>query len=324
MLVRPQQARFLEKFRKPYRKPHSPSIHCDRLNYPGPAKLDILSPDAENLSIMIKRSYLLTRVMGIPVRVHITLLILLPILALQFAPWFGTAGFFFGLICAAGVFIGVALHELGHSWVAIRKGCHVHEIMLLPIGGVAKMTNIPSQPKDEFFVAFAGPATSALLALLCRIIGGVFAAIGSAPLAILFFILSAVNMALFLFNLLPSFPMDGGRIFRAFMTPRIGRVKATALAAKIGRIMAIAFGIFGLFNGNLILILITVFIYQAAGAEYRAVVAQQMQREWFTIEQEAEAEVSPPPYARQPKSVWKEWKQKTHAFFSDLFKNWQE
>lgn len=272
---------------------------------------------------MIKRSYLLTQVMGIPVRVHITLIILLPFLALQFAPWFGTAGFFFGLLSAAGVFVCVALHELGHSWVAIRKGCRVREIMLLPIGGVAKMNQIPSRPKDEFLVAIAGPATSAALALLCRMIGGLFIHLGLVSLAMLFFILCAVNLTLFLFNLLPSFPMDGGRIFRAFMTPRIGRLKATAIAARVGRIMAVAFGIFGLFHGNFILVLIAIFIYQAAGAEYRAVYAQQMSQEWFTVGQPADIEVSPPPYARNAKSVWKEWKNKTNAFFNDLFKNWQ-
>lgn len=272
---------------------------------------------------MIKRSYLLTSVMGIPVRVHITLIILLPFLALRFAPWFGRAGFLFGLLCAGGVFACVALHELGHSWVAIRKGCHVREIMLLPIGGVAKMTHLPSRPRDEFLVAFAGPATSAALALLCRLTGGFFAALGAAPLAMLFFILTAVNLALFLFNLLPSFPMDGGRIFRAFMTPRLGRLKATALAARIGRIMAVAFGIFGLYHGDFILILIAIFVYQAAGAEYRSVYAQQMSRDWFTLGQPADVEVSPPPYARRVQPAWKEWKNKTNAFFNDLFKNWQ-
>lgn len=270
---------------------------------------------------MIQRSYLLTRVTGIPVRVHLTLVILLPFLALQFAPWFGTFGFLFGLLCAAGVFACVALHELGHSWVAIHKGCRVREIMLLPIGGIAKMEGLPSRPLDEFLVAFSGPATSALLALLCRWIGSLFLALGAIPLAVLFYILAAVNLALFLFNLLPSFPMDGGRIFRAFMTPRIGRLRATALAAKIGRIMAVLFGIYGFFNGNIILILIAIFIYQAAGAEYRAVVAQQMQQQWFTIEPQADIYVSPPPYARSPRSIWKKWRQNTHAFFNDLFKS---
>lgn len=272
---------------------------------------------------MIKRSYLLTTVMGIPVRTHITLILLLPFLALQFMPLFGVARFFFSLLCAAGVFVCVALHELGHSWVAIRKGCRVHEIMLLPIGGVAKMINIPSRPKDEFLVAFAGPATSALLALLCHLIGMGFVLLGLPSLAMLFLILSYVNLLLFLFNLLPSFPMDGGRIFRAFMTPRIGRLRATALAARIGRIMAVAGGIFGLFHGNFILVLIAIFIYQAAGAEYRAVYAQQMSQDWFTIEPQADIYVSPPPYARHVAPVWKKWKNKTNAFFNDLFKNWQ-
>jgi Zn-dependent protease len=272
---------------------------------------------------MIKKSYLLGCVMGIPIRAHITLIILLPILALQFAPWFVTAKFLWGLLCAAGVFASVALHELGHSWVATRKGCHVREIMLLPIGGVAKMTDIPTRPRDEFLVAVAGPATSALLAALCGLAGMLFAALSALSLAVIFFILSAVNLALLLFNLLPSFPMDGGRIFRAWMTPKIGRLKATALAARIGRIMAVAFGIFGLFHGNFILVLIAIFIYQAAGAEYRMVQMQHMQQEWFSIGQEADVHVGPPPYARNTPPFWAEWRKKTNGFFNDLFKNWE-
>ncbi|MGE4488834.1 MAG: site-2 protease family protein [Kiritimatiellales bacterium] len=259
---------------------------------------------------MIKRSYLITRVMGIPIRVHITLVILLIFAALALG--------LIGILYAAGLFLSVAVHELGHSWVAIRKGCRVHEIMLLPIGGVAKMSGLPSRPKDEFLIAGAGPLTSLLLALFFWAL----ALLG--PFMMLFTSLAEINLMLCLFNLLPSFPMDGGRIFRAFMTPRIGRLKATALAVKIGRIMAIAFGIFGLFSGNWMLVLIAVFIYNAAGAEYRAVVAQQMQQEWFTVEPQADIYVSPPPYARTPKSFWKNAKEKTNAFFNDLFKNWQE
>lgn len=258
---------------------------------------------------MIQRSYNLTRVMGIPIRVHLTLVILLLFVAL-------TRGLG-GILLAIGVFSSVALHELGHSWVAIRKGCHVREIMLLPIGGVAKMTHIPSRPKDEVLMAAAGPFVSFLLAVLFWLLTG----LGVLPM--LFAYLAAINLMLCLFNLLPSFPMDGGRIFRAFMTPRIGRLQATALAARIGRIMSVAGGIFGLLTGDWWLILIAVFIYNAAGAEYRAVYAQQMQQEWFTVEPQADIYVSPPPYARTPKSVWKTWNEKTNAFFNDLFKNWQ-
>lgn len=259
---------------------------------------------------MIKRSYLLTTVMGIPIRVHLTLILLLIYVALtrQLS----------GVLLAIGVFASVALHELGHSWVAIRKGCSVREIMLLPIGGIAKMSHIPSRPLDEFLIAAAGPLVSFLLA-------GVFwllAAVVPAPYLLVY--LSIINLGLCLFNLLPSFPMDGGRIFRAFMSPRLGRLKATALAAKIGRFMAVLFGIYGLFNGQFMLILIAIFIYNAAAAEYRSVYAQHMTQEWFEPQQQqADIHVSPPPYARAAATGWKKWTQKTHDFFNDLFKNWE-
>jgi len=258
---------------------------------------------------MLKRSYQLTRIMGIPIRVHITLIILLLFAAFSY----GLIGF----LIAVGVFASVALHELGHSWVAIRKGCQVREIMLLPIGGIAKMSHIPSRPKDEALIAAAGPAVSFLLAGLFWLL------IGTGGFGQFFLHLSAINLMLCLFNLLPSFPMDGGRIFRAFMTPRMGRLKATALAARIGKIMAVAFGIYGLFNGQFMLMLIAIFIYNAAGAEYRAVCAQHQSEEWFTVEQQADVSVSPPPYAQKAAPIWKEWTKKTNAFFNDLFKNWE-
>jgi Zn-dependent protease len=258
---------------------------------------------------MIKRSYLLTKVMGIPIRIHITLVILLIFAAFKFS--------LLGVLYMAGLFASIALHELGHSWVAIRKGCRVHEIMLLPIGGVAKMERLPSRPLDEFLIAVAGPLTSFALA-------GIFLLLaGTGFLMMLFASLAGINLMLGLFNLLPSFPMDGGRIFRAMMTPRIGRLKATELAARIGRILAVAGGVFGLFHGNWILVLIAIFIFQAAGAEYRAVYMQQMSQGWFTASQPTDFEASPPPYARKAPPFWKKWKNKTYSFFNDLFKNWQ-
>jgi len=259
---------------------------------------------------MIKRSYNLFKVMGIPIRVHLTLVILL----LYFAFTRGLPG----ILIAVGVFTCVALHELGHSWVAIRKGCSVREIMLLPIGGVAKMSHIPSRPRDEALMAAAGPLVSFLLAVFFWLL------IGTGFSSQFFFNLFAINLMLCLFNLLPSFPMDGGRIFRAFMTPRIGRLKATALAAKIGRIMAVLFGIFGLFFAHdFILVLIAIFIYNAAGAEYRSVYAQHMNQDWFTTEPQADIHVSPPPYAHKAPPFWKQWTKKTNSFFNDLFKNWK-
>jgi len=264
---------------------------------------------------MIKRSYKLTTVMGIPIRVHLTLVIALFFVALTFG--------LSGVLLATGLLISIALHELGHSWVAIRKGCQVREIMLLPIGGIAKMSHIPSRPKDEALIAIAGPLTGLLLAIVFWQLAhlGLF----SGQLLSLAFFNLIISCG---FNLLPSFPMDGGRIFRAFMTPRIGRLKATALAARIGRIMAVAFGIVSLFSGQpfsvkLLHIALATFIYNAARAEYRSVYAQHMSQEWFTVEPQADIHVSPPPYAQKTPPVWKTWKQKTDAFFNDLFKNRQ-
>ena len=257
---------------------------------------------------MIKRSYNLLTVMGIPIRMHLTLVIAL----IFFTFSYGLSGF----LIAAGVLISVALHELGHSWVAIRKGCHVREIMLLPIGGVAKMSNLPSRPADEFLIAAAGPATSFILASLLWVLTA------SDAFVRFFAHLSAINLMLCLFNLLPSFPMDGGRIFRAFMTPRVGRLKATELAARIGRVLAVAGGIYGLFNGHFMLMVIAIFIYNAAGAEYRSVRMEHMRQEWYTVEPQADIHVSPPPYARKAPPFIKNWKRNTNAFFNDLFKNW--
>jgi Zn-dependent protease len=225
---------------------------------------------------MIKSSYELTRVIGIPVRLHITLLILIILVALSTGLG--------GVLVAAGVFASIALHELGHSWVAIRKGCRVHEIMLLPIGGIAKMEQMPSHPSDELQIAIAGPAVSLILAALLSL--------SPAPIAV---ILSSINLMLGTFNLLPAFPMDGGRVFRAFMTPRIGRLKATMLAVRIGRILAVAGGVYGLFNGNLFLVFIAIYIYQAAGTELRSVYfGQNMQQPWArSYEQDIDVEVGP-------------------------------
>ena len=265
---------------------------------------------------MLKRSYELTRVMGIPVRIHITLVILLIIVTFLFKLG--------GILYAVCIFASVALHELGHSWVAIRKGCQVREIMLLPIGGVAKMSHIPSNPRDEFLIAAAGPAASALLALTCWTLSFLAGTLGSALLAALFFIPFYVNLILCLFNLIPAFPMDGGRILRAALATRLGSLKATALAVRIGRILAVAFGVFALLNSEFILILIAIYIYRAAGAEYRAVYGQHATQQWFRPqEQEVDVDVSPPPYARTAANTWEKVREKTSALVNGLFKNWQ-
>jgi Zn-dependent protease len=273
------------------------------------------------------RSTHIATIFGIPIRVHITLWVLLPLIALNLASGMGKFSLFWGLLAAIGLFASVALHELGHSVVALAKGCRVREILLLPIGGMAQLDRMPRRPRDEFQVAIAGPAVSLILALLFGGLSTLLGMIGLQHLQIVCLILSAINLGLALFNLLPSFPMDGGRIFRAWMTPKVGRLEATRKAAKIGRYMAIAFGLIGLFNFNLFLVAIAVFIYMAAGAEYRMVQTQEGVRQgfgsWaqpqdFSAPPPDQVIVSPPPYEKG---------RRVHVarggkVFEDLFKEW--
>ncbi|HXK79645.1 MAG TPA: site-2 protease family protein, partial [Kiritimatiellia bacterium] len=198
----------------------------------------------------------------------------LPFFAFSFMPVDGLIGLWYGAIGAVGLFGSVVLHEVGHSLVARAKGAHILEILLLPIGGMARLSQMPRRPMDEIQTALAGPAVSLALGGL-----GWFGAPWVYPfnplLAVMIDALGRINFMLVLFNLIPSFPMDGGRVFRAALVPRLGRLAATQLAAKVGRAFAWLFAIWAiwpLFHGGSIritLLLIAYFIHQAATAEAR-------------------------------------------------------
>lgn len=275
----------------------------------------------------------LARVAGIPIYAHATLLLLLPFAAIS-AARIASVSFLGGLLGALGFFASIVLHELGHSLVALRKGCRVREIMLLPIGGVAQLDRMPSRPRDEMHVAAAGPAVSLGLYLAGRILSGLAADLGMASAARVLAMLGGVNLMLALFNLLPSFPMDGGRIFRAWLTPKLGRLLATQLAAGAGRLMAVVFGLIALFQFNPLLLLIALFIYQAAGAEYRMVLRQEAARPWGAAPfdrsepawpgQEDEIIVGPAPYARRSAGPSSARRPPARGnWFEDLFRNWR-
>jgi len=249
---------------------------------------------------MFRTSYKIGKLLGIPIRLDISLLVVLYLLIRDFGP-------VTGLLLETGLLLSIVLHELGHSAVAMRKGCRVREINLTCLGGAAVMERIPTRPLDEFLMAIAGPMVSLVLGV-ALVFGGPYLPLPAYGQGIVH-IIGRVNFMLLGFNLLPSFPMDGGRVLRAFLTPKFGRLRATAIAARLGRIMAVLFGIYafvGFQNTNWFLVLIAFFIYVAAGNEYRQVQMQEAMKQggyWFfngTGGQEPEdrVEVSPPPYRR--------------------------
>ena len=273
-------------------------------------------------------SYSIGRLFEIPVRVHVTLLIFLPLFALSFAPAAGLAGLLYGLLFAVALFGCVVLHEVGHSLVARAKGSRILEILLLPIGGMARLDHLPVRPADEIQTALAGPAVSLALGVAGWWLAPLAAAFNP-HLGLLLANLGGFNLMLALFNLIPSFPMDGGRVFRAALVPRLGRLAATRLAATVGRAFAWLFGIWALlplFSGEPIrfsLLLIALFIHQSAGAEARqaeheAAYVRQRAREHGAFQiPEADVRVSPPPYARpDPRAAAK-------GLFDDLLDKWR-
>jgi Zn-dependent protease len=229
---------------------------------------------------MVNHALSIGSVAGIPIRVHISLLIIIGLAAL-----YSGLGLLAVLILAVGIFGSVALHELGHSFVARAKGAYIHEIVLLPIGGAAKISNIPKRPMDEIAVALAGPAVSLVLAIIFSLFETTR-------------FLGYLNRMLFFFNILPAFPMDGGRVLRAALTIKKGRVEATRIAATVGKYFCILFVVYGLIKLEFLLAFIGFYIYRAGQMELRMVM---MENHAYSFRERGgggiDVEVSPPPYA---------------------------
>lgn len=223
-------------------------------------------------------SYKVLSVFGIPLKLHITF----PMLILAYAALFG---YEYGLTAAVRgatlvllLFVCVVLHELAHSRQAQKYGVKVRDVTLLPIGGVSNMEHIPEDPRQELKIASAGPLTSLAIGITLLIIDRV------AGLNIFDFnitkiatswtylpvYLGWINIFLAVFNSLPAFPMDGGRVIRAYLAQRMNYARATRIAASIGKAFAIIFGIAGLLI-NPILIFIAFFVYLGASSEEQAV-----------------------------------------------------
>lgn len=233
----------------------------------------------------MKTSIQIGKIMDIPIKLHITFILVLPVFAFYFSvnsPAFGfndvnslILRYALSMSAALLLFTCVLLHELGHSYVAKKHGSNIQSITLFLFGGVSSMEEIPRNPKVEFNMALAGPSVSLLIGAVLIIIYEFFKSPNQSsltdPYLRLIWLMGYINIVLFVFNLLPAFPMDGGRVLRAWLAGRMSYIKATQTAAGIGKMFAIFMGIFGLFaQGGLWFILIAFFIYIGASEEEKS------------------------------------------------------
>jgi Zn-dependent protease/predicted transcriptional regulator len=229
----------------------------------------------------MKWSFQIARVSGIDIKIHATFFLILLLGAVQWGGPNGLAGAFFGVLLMALLFFCVVLHELGHSLVAQYFRYPVRQIVLLPIGGVAQMEKNPEKPLHELLITVAGPLVNVVIAVVLAMVAGASGHLDSldakglvdgqlsAPsVSTLLAWLLAANVSLAVFNMIPAFPLDGGRVLRAILWLYLGFTKATRIASGVGQFLALAFGIFGVLGGHFILVLIALFIFLGAGQEW--------------------------------------------------------
>jgi len=219
----------------------------------------------------------LGRIAGIEVRIHLTFFLLLAWLGLMDYQDGGPAAAVHGLVLICLVFLCVLLHEFGHAMAARHYGIRTPDITLFPFGGVARIERMPDKPREEIVIALAGPMVNVVIAFVLWLVLLGFRLptddvmtrfTGAIPFQLL-----AINVLLVLFNMLPAFPMDGGRVLRALLAMRMEHARATQIAARIGQFLAIGLGLVGLFGRhvglpeNPMLILVAIFVFAAAGNE---------------------------------------------------------
>jgi len=219
---------------------------------------------------------------GIGVFVHWTFGLLIAWIVLVHVnaglPWGETAA---GVGFVLALFVCVLMHEFGHALAARRYGIETRDITLLPIGGLARLERIPEKPAQELVVALAGPAVNIVIAGVLLLILGLLGRLdGRSAFDLVtgsfWERLMAVNITLVVFNLLPAFPMDGGRVLRAVLASRLGRRRATRIAAGVGQLLAVGLGLLGLLGAttNPFLVVLALFVFFGARTEARTVEAE--------------------------------------------------
>jgi stage IV sporulation protein FB len=221
---------------------------------------------------------------GTAIRIHVTFLLLLAFFFLQGWAAGSINDGVNSVVFVVLVFACVLAHEFGHIFTARAFGVETPDVTLLPIGGVARLARIPEKPSQEFLIAIAGPLVNVAIAVVLIAVAPThlnvahFAAIES-PKVSMIDRLAEVNLFVAAFNMIPAFPMDGGRVLRALLAIRLGHVRATEIAATIGQWTAFGFGFVGLLSGNFILIFIALFVYLAAASEAQMVSLRAMSRD---------------------------------------------
>ncbi|MDX1942859.1 MAG: site-2 protease family protein [Saprospiraceae bacterium] len=238
----------------------------------------------------MKGSFQIAKLFGIPVQIHWTFgLVFVWVLYEGFVGNWGWASIAWSMMFVLALFVCVVMHEFGHALTARRYGVSTRDIILSPIGGIARLERLPEKPMQEFYVAIAGPLVNVgIMALLSPYLLSVtedqreqlFSIFNKSsnvftrdltPLDLFLFGLIFLNGSLAVFNLLPAFPMDGGRVLRALLSLKLGRMRATRIAAYVGQFLAVALLIYGIWQGSPITAFIGVFVFLMAGNEFRMV-----------------------------------------------------
>jgi Zn-dependent protease len=231
----------------------------------------------------MRLSIRLFRVFGIDIRVHATFVFIVAYFAYVWGALEkpgGGWGALYGVLLVILLFALVVIHELTHSLVAQHYGVKVKNITLLPLGGVSSMEEIPEEPRKELIISVAGPLSNLVLVAIMLGLSPLVVDWGTLRFFSLFRVLifersftgaylylMVTNAFLALFNLLPAFPLDGGRVFRASLAFRMGRARATRIAVRAGQALAVAMAVYGFLGGGIFLILIAIFIFFGAQGE---------------------------------------------------------
>ncbi len=230
----------------------------------------------------MKSSWQIATILGIPLKIHWTFTLLFAVLVIStLDPRISLFNVLDWIVFLTLLFFSVLIHELGHAVVAKKFHVKTKDIVFSPLGGVARLSKLPKAPRHEMYIALAGPLTNLVIGI---VLGG-FLFLEESPKSLLMRwgevkviglnldhwlpFLFVVNIVMFLFNLLPAFPMDGGRVVRAFLTSYVGRIKATIWASQLGRYIAVLLVVLGVVLEWYIVMIIGFYIFLSSTIEYK-------------------------------------------------------